>query len=119
MNATLPVCGPLSGPAQVDDTVAALQAAGVRRRSFGVVDLQTRRGLEPEPGAGWALSAIWRELQRVVVLSFPVAVWVTLDALLAQLGRQLEVEVDRRRHSVNTMPDPVEPECERSEIYIG
>ena len=70
-------------------------------------------------GPGWALSAIWRELQRVVVLSFPVAVWVTLDALLTQLGRQLEVEVDRRRHSVNTMPDPVEPEWERSEIYIG
>ena len=40
----------------------------------------------------------------------------SLDALLAALGRQLEVEVDRRRRSVR---DLVVPEWERSEIYIG
>jgi hypothetical protein len=40
----------------------------------------------------------------------------SLDALLTGLGRQVEIEVDRRCHLV---PDPVSPEWEHSEIYIG
>ena len=40
----------------------------------------------------------------------------SLDALLIGLGRQVEVEVDRRGDLV---PDPVAPEWEHSEIYIG
>ena len=42
----------------------------------------------------------------------------SLDALVARLGRQLEIEVDRRRRSTPT-PEPAAPEWERSEIYIG
>lgn len=40
----------------------------------------------------------------------------SLEVLLVGVGRRVEVEVDRRRR---TVADPVTPEWEHSEIYIG
>jgi hypothetical protein len=89
MNPTSATYGPLSGQDEVDDTVAALRAAGVRRRSLGVVDLQPRRpGVERDPLASWALSAIWRETLRIFALSLPVLVGVNVALLLPTLPDQ-------------------------------
>jgi hypothetical protein len=88
MNPTSPTYGPLSGQDEVDDTVAALRAAGVRRRSLGVVDLQPRPGVERDPLARWARSAIWRETLRIFALSLPVLVGVNVALLLPTLPDQ-------------------------------
>lgn len=86
MNTTLPVWAPLMRPAEVDDAVAALQAAGVRRRSLGVVDLKLRPRLEPEPPTRRALAAIGRETLRIVVLALPVVVMVKAALLMPSLS---------------------------------
>ena len=93
MNSTSPTYGPLSGQDEVDDTVAALRAAGVRRRSLGVVDLQPRPGVERDPLACWARSAIWRETLRIFALSLPVLVGVNVALLLLTLPDRPAVAV--------------------------
>jgi hypothetical protein len=86
MNSTFPTYGPLSGHAEADAIVASLRAAGVRRRSVGVVDLRRRPGVEPDPLARWALSTIWRETLRIVLVSLPILVWVNVALLMFTLA---------------------------------
>jgi hypothetical protein len=93
MNTTSPTYGPLSRQAEVDDTVAALRAAGVRRRSLGVVDLQPHPGAERDPISLWARSAIWRETRRLLALSLPVLVGINVALLLPTLPDQPAVAV--------------------------
>jgi hypothetical protein len=93
MNATSPTYGPLSRQAEVDDTVAALRAAGVRRRSLGVVDLEPHPGVERDPISRWARSAIWRETLRIFALSLPVLVAINVAVLLPTLPDQPAVAV--------------------------
>ena len=86
MNSTSPTYGPLNGHAEVDDIVASLRAAGVQRRSLGVVDLRRRPGVERDPLARWALSTIWRETLRIVLVSLPILVWVNFALLMFTLA---------------------------------
>ncbi len=86
MISTSPTYGPLNGHGEVDAIVASLRAAGIQRRSLGVVDLQARPGLEQDPLARWALSTIWRETLRVVLVSLPVLVWVNVALLMFTLS---------------------------------
>jgi hypothetical protein len=87
MNSTFPTYGPLTGSAEVDAIVTSLRAAGVPRRSIGVVDLRARpRGVERDPLARWALSTIWRETLRIVLLSLPVLIWVNVAMLMFTLA---------------------------------
>jgi hypothetical protein len=85
--------GPLRGQAEVDHTIAALRASGVRRRSLGVVDLQPRHGAERDPLARWARSAIWRESLRIFALSLPVLVGINVALLLPTLPDQLGLAI--------------------------
>jgi hypothetical protein len=86
MNSTFPTYGPVSRRAEVDDIVAALRAADVPRRSLGVVDLQPRPGIERDPLARWALSTIWRETLRIVLVSLPILIWVNVALLMFTLS---------------------------------
>jgi hypothetical protein len=86
MNSTFPTYGPATGNAEVDAIVTSLRAAGVPRRSLGVVDLRPRPGVEREPLARWALSTIWRETLRIVLLSLPILIWVNFALLIFTLG---------------------------------
>jgi hypothetical protein len=86
MNSTFSTYGPVSGHAEVDDIVAALRAADVPRRCLGVVDLQSRPGIERDPLVRWALSTIWRETLRIVLLSLPILIWVNVALLMFTLS---------------------------------
>ena len=85
MNSTFPTNGPLSGHAKVDDIVASLAWRGFSDDP-SAWSTSVAAPVLAEPLARWALSTIWRETLRIVLVSLPILVWVNVALLMFTLA---------------------------------